>query len=203
MKNHANRRRRLLAGFSLLELLVTVSVAGTLASIAVPSFGRLVQDTRRATVVNELSATLLQARSQANASSRSIAVCGLEDSNGDGRLDPGERRCRGADWSRGWFAAPWTDTNRDGRVDPAELSEPLRVFINDAPGVAVRASGFANAAQPSGTVVLRPLDRYSSNGTLVVCDRRGAESARALVLAGNGRARLASRASDGRALPCP
>lgn len=191
------------AGFSLVELLVTVSVAGTLASLALPSFGELIQDSRRTAVVNELLATLIQARSQAARSGQNIVVCAFEDADRNGRLDPRERRCTGSDWSHGWFAAHWTDNNRDGRVDADELDEPLRTFVNDQPGVAARAPGFANAPAPSGIAVLRPFDRFSSNGTITVCDRRGARAARALIVSGNGRARIASQAADGRALACP
>lgn len=195
--------RRPHVGFSLIELLVTVSVAGTLASLALPSFAELIQNGRRTAVANELVATMLQARSQAASSGRSIVVCAFDDADGNGRLDPGERRCTGVDWSRGWFAARWTDRDQDGRVDPDELDEPLRVFVNDQPGIVVRAPGFANAPSPAGVAVLRPSDRFSSNGTITVCDRRGADFARALIVSGNGRARLSSRAADGRGLSCP
>lgn len=195
MKNHAALRRRASGGFSLMELLVTVSVAGTLASVAVPSFSRLVQDNRRTAVVNELMAAALLARAESARLGRSVVVCGF-----DGR----EHRCSGADWSRGWFATQWTDRNQDGRVDPDELAEPpLRIFVNDQPLVSVRAGGFGNAPSPSGIAVLRPFDRFSSNGTVTVCDRRGPEAARALILSGNGRARIAGRAADGGELACP
>lgn len=190
------------AGFSLLELLVTVSVAGTLATIAVPSLGRLVQDSRRTAVANELLATMLLARSQSAAQGRTVVVCGFDDRNRDGRLSDAELRCAGSDWSAGWFVAVWDDADHDGRVDTGELSAPLRVSANGEAGISVRVNGLANAPLPAGTAALRPFDRNSSNGTITVCDRRGADEARALILSPNGRARLASRTAAGGPLTC-
>lgn len=52
-------------GFTLLELLVTLVVAGILLSIGVPSFGNFIQGQRVKTAASELSYALLFARSEA------------------------------------------------------------------------------------------------------------------------------------------
>jgi type IV fimbrial biogenesis protein FimT len=199
MKNHAHGSRPSAGGMSLLDLLVSVSVAGILAAAALPAFGSLLQDGRRTTVANELMTTVLRAHSEALLG-RSIVVCGLADANGNGRLDDTELRCSGADWSQGFFAARWSDADGDGRVGQGELDDVLRVYFNREPGVRIHAGRFGNA--PAGTAVLRGLDRFSSNGTITICDRRGAASARALILSVTGRARLSSRAADGHELDC-
>ena len=190
-------------GASLLELLVTASVAGTLATLAVPSFGRLVQDQRRTTIVNELLASTMLARAEAARRGRSVVICGIDDANGNRQFDMGELRCGGRDWSAGWLVAAWDDLDEDGRVDAPELAPPLQTYVPEAPGVTVRAAGFGNAPGPAGTAALRPSDRLSSNGTVTVCDRRGSSEARALVLSGNGRARITDTGADGQPLACP
>lgn len=203
MKSHAPRRLRagrFVSGFSLLELMVTVSVAGTLASVAIPTFSHLLQDSRRTAVVNELVSTMLAARSRAAVSGRSIVVCGVRDANADGRPEPG---CAGHDWSGGWQAAAWSDANGDGRVQDGELDPPLRLYVNEQRGVRIEAPGFANAALPSGVAVLRPLDRFSSQGSLRICDARGSAAARALVISGSGRTRVTQASANGSPIPCP
>ena len=51
--------------------------------------------------------------------------------------------------------------------------------------------------------VFRPFRGRSTNGTLVVCDRRGSIAARAVIVNNIGRPRLSAAASNGDPLACP
>jgi type IV fimbrial biogenesis protein FimT len=185
--------RRRAGGFSVLDLLVTVSVAGTLVAVGVPSFTRLLQDSRRTAVVNELQSTMMTARSDAMRLNRPIVVCGFA----------GAASSCGRDWSGGWQAAAWNDADANGRVAPGELDPAtLRIFVNRHPSVAVSTRRFASAPGPLGVAVLRPPGQFSSPGTLTVCDARGARAARGVVLSATGRSRVTSRGADGRPLTC-
>jgi type IV fimbrial biogenesis protein FimT len=59
-----NARRRV-SGFTMIELIVTMSVAAILAAIAVPSFVAMAQSQRRIAEVNDLVLALNYARSEA------------------------------------------------------------------------------------------------------------------------------------------
>ena len=204
MNNKRSAARK--GGYSVVELMVTLSVAATLATLTVPALGTLVQDQRRTTVVNELMATLMFARTEAAKRGRPVVVCGLRDANGNGLLDPGERRCSGHDWSDGWMAAAWNDADGDGTIDDSELGEaPLRLYANDFEPVSVIAGNFTVTppVAPAGTAVLKPFALRCGNGTITVCDRRGPGAARAVIVSSNGRSRITGRNSAGGPLTCP
>lgn len=201
-------RRETLArpgGYTLLELLAVLAIAGILMSTAVPALGSFAADQRRSAVVNDLLATLLLARSEGAKRGRNLVVCGIADRNRDGTLDASEQLCTGHDWSEGWLLGAWDDRNGDSIVGPGEL-RPLRVFQTRAQGnLSVWAGNFTSAppVYPAGTVVLKGLGHHSSNGTITVCDRRGRTQPRAVIVSAIGRARSSATRADGQPLVCP
>ena len=197
---------RLAGGYTLVELITTLCIAGIVASVAMPSLGTLAMNERRTAVVNDLLLTLLVARSETlKRGGRPLVVCGIGDRDGDGTLDPAERRCAGHDWSDGWMLGTWNDANGNATVDTAEFV-PLRVFQTAASGqLTVTAGNFTASppVAPAGTMLIKAFGRRTSNGTITVCDRRGSGAARAVIVSSLGRARVSSRRADGSALRCP
>ena len=192
-------------GYTLVELLVTAAITGVLAATAIPSLDSVIKDNRRATVVNELLASVILARSEAIKRGGTVIVCGIDDANRDGLLDDGERGCRGRDWSGGWITAAWADANADGAVAAGELTV-LREYVSTHRGRLSVTSNYLTATppiSPAGTAALKPFSRNSSNGTITVCDARGAEQARAVIIAPTGRARASRIRAGGEPLACP
>lgn len=62
---HLLKTRTLKAGFTLIELVMTIAIAGILVSIAIPSFTSVITSTRMTSVTNELVTALNLARSEA------------------------------------------------------------------------------------------------------------------------------------------
>ncbi len=193
-------------GYTLVELTATLCIAGVLASVAMPSLTTLVLDGRRTAVVNDLLATLLLARSEAlKRGGRPLVVCGADDRDGNGMLDPSERRCAGHDWTDGWMLGTWNDADGNATVDAGEF-EPLRVFQPDASGrLTVTAGNFTASppVAPAGTMLIKAFGRRTSNGTITVCDPRGPGAARGVIVSSLGRARVSSARADGTPLRCP
>jgi type IV fimbrial biogenesis protein FimT len=192
-------------GYSLLELMTTVTIAGVLASVAIPSLSTLVLDQRRTAVVNDLLATLLLARSETAKRGKSLVVCGVKDLDRNGSLESVEQSCSGHDWTQGWMFGTWNDADGNAAVGPGELT-PLRVFqTGDAGRLTVTAGNFTASppVAPAGTVLIKQFGRRTSNGTITVCDRRGAPAARAVIVSPLGRARVSSKKADGTPLNCP
>lgn len=88
-------------GFTLIELMVTLTVFVILASIAYPSFRSMIRSNRLATANNEVIALTNLARSEAIRNNRGGGLCGSTD----GQACDGE-------WSKGLLA--WSDLDADG-----------------------------------------------------------------------------------------
>lgn len=101
-------------GFTLLELMFTLAVAGVLLVIAVPSFNAFMQNSRMATQTNDFVADLNIARSEA--ARRALPVVVVAKAGGGGANE----------WGPGWTI--FVDADRDGVLDAGELfrdGEPL------------------------------------------------------------------------------
>ncbi|WP_286071525.1 GspH/FimT family pseudopilin [Stenotrophomonas sp. 57] len=112
------RRER---GFTLIELMVTLTVFVILASIAYPSFRSMMRSNRVATTSNELMALTNLARSEGIRNNRGGGVCGSADGTA----------CDGS-WSKGVLA--WSDLDGDGQLGG---SDPVLRFSQGNPQLSV------------------------------------------------------------------
>ncbi len=96
------------AGFTLLELMVTVAVLAILAAIALPNFQGVLRANRVATASNDLLAALSLARSEAIKNTHGAGVC----------ASTAGTACDGATWAEGWLV--WADTNGNQLFDGSE-----------------------------------------------------------------------------------
>lgn len=193
-------------GYTLVELMTALCIVGVVMSYALPSMDSLVLNERRTAVINDLLVTLMVARSEtAKRHSRPLVVCGVDDRNRNGNLDPAELRCAGRDWTDGWMIATWNDADGNAAVGPDEF-EALRVFQTGAAGRFTVTTGNFTASPPvapAGTMLIKAFGRRTSNGTITFCDRRGPAGARAVIVSPLGRARVSSTRADGTPLRCP
>ncbi|MEH6457278.1 MAG: GspH/FimT family pseudopilin [Cocleimonas sp.] len=100
MNNHKNN-----SGFTLIEIMVTVAIVGIFASVALPSFSRLIESNRINTATNELVANLLLTRSEALKRRNAVTLC--PSSN--------QTSCNTTDYSAGWVV--FLDCDADGVID--------------------------------------------------------------------------------------
>ena len=174
-------------GFTLIELMVSLTVAGILLGIAVPAFRSFLQNDRDTGQVNSLVQSLSYARSEAvkRASPNGIAVC--QSANG--------AACDAGPWTEGWIVT---------YIDPV-------VPANTVVLQAVPALNGTNTVTP---VVGPPTGiTFNSNGmapaapfTLRVCDQRGAAFARQVEVNLTGRIAASQNPGfsvAGAALACP
>ena len=80
-------------GFTLVELLITVSILAILLAIAAPSFRDLIQSNRTQTIANDLTTALQFARSEAVKRNVKVDICRRN-----------QNACADAtDWGNGWL----------------------------------------------------------------------------------------------------
>jgi type IV fimbrial biogenesis protein FimT len=93
-------------GYTAIELLFTIAIAGLVTALAVPNFRDFVQNNRAAEEANALVGALTVARSEAVTRGVPVTVCSSADN----------ATCSGAnDWTTGWIV--FTDLDTVGTVD--------------------------------------------------------------------------------------
>ena len=105
------------SGFTLIEILVVVSVLGILAALALPSFQPLIERWRVKTTVEELQSSLYFARSRAITNAGNIVL--VKNDVAGSCVSTGND-----DWTCGWRI--YLDQNRDGNqaaCTPADTTE--------------------------------------------------------------------------------
>ena len=158
-------RKRTINGFTLLELMVTLMVAGTILAMAAPSFREFVLNSRMTGSANDLLTSLNLARSEAIKRQRPVALCPS--------LDPqaSPPTCRGAAvWSDNASQAGlvlWEDTNGDGT--PAAGEAVIAPQDRLGSSLTVRSNFNAVVYQPNGfaDVPGNPAVRV-----VLICDER-------------------------------
>jgi len=112
-------------GFSLIELMVTMSMAAIVLSIGVPSFRSVIMDNRLVTQANEFVTSVNLARSAAVRYQRNAMVCTSAN------YDAAVPSCTAStDWSNGWIV--WVDKNRNAATDANEVLAvfaPLKIWF--------------------------------------------------------------------------
>lgn len=136
-----------MVGFTLVELMVTLSVMAILLAIAAPSFRDTMNSNRAATQANELIAALNLARSEAVKRGTSVTVCQCADPNAATPI------CStSAGWQNGWLV--FSDGSTLGSVDTGDTR--LRVAQPASGGFTLTAdSNYSNYVtyQPNGSSV--------------------------------------------------
>jgi len=173
-------------GFTLHELLTTLTVVAAMAALATPPLQQLIAKNRQSTAMNTFIAAFYTARSEAMKRGVRAVLC--PSRNG--------RDCEGSGadetiWSEGFLV--FVDRNANHERDHDE--EIVRVF-DRVNGVRIRSSQYREyvSYQPNGLA-------RGTNATFQFCSERVAIPVRSLVMSNTGRVRVAPPPSA--ASTCP
>ena len=152
-------------GFTLIELMVTLSVAAILLTVAVPNFQIFVMNNRMATQANDLITALNLARSEAVKRAANVTVCASSNTTS----------CTGT-WAQGWIV-------RDAAGTPIRVQQALGGASTLSGGTDVastitftstgRTTIPTTATPASTTLTLCPPSPASVQGRIIQIERTG------------------------------
>jgi type IV fimbrial biogenesis protein FimT len=146
------------AGFTLIELMVALTIVGILTSIAVPAFARLMAANRLTTQATDLVSAMNLARSEALRRAQPVT---LRAENSD-------------NYAVGWKIFPDLDANGDA-ASPATAKDGTALRVTSA----LRGSNTIKRVTRSGSPFVYTADTTSASRVYVIFDSRGAITATA------------------------
>lgn len=170
-------------GFTLIELMVTLSVIAILSLVAVPSFTNAVVNSRLTNYTNNFLSAVQLARSEATKRNANVQIC---------------RRTRAADatpgcassgtWQAGWFV--WADTNGDGNLQAGEILREQEPLASDYTFCTI-ASGACSGTAAAYSLQFKPTGVDTTAADFIVC-RAAGKSKRKITLLGTARTSVTS-----------
>ncbi|MCD5972293.1 GspH/FimT family pseudopilin [Pseudomonas quasicaspiana] len=153
------------AGFTIIELAVTMLVIGIVVTLTAPAFSEFLMSQRRIDAAQQLASGIRTARTEAILRSQPVVIRAIDK-----------------DWGKGWQIV----VDPKGSEDDLVLTERTRsgkvpIFGNRH---LVRQIRFNPLGVPAGNGALA--------GTLFICDTKEAVSHHAVVMAWTGRVRIES-----------
>lgn len=203
------RRMSQQAGFSLVELVITLVIAGVLVAFAAPNMGIFLRNSARTTILNEMVAGIQFARSEAVKNNQRVMLCPVDvddqANNGASPFNsaaPGGSCLTTGDYSTGWVVFLDDGTTAEALDDDDRV---LRIFQapNIGTGTFVGEDGGGNQVDTVAFLGTGLADDLETNSRFKYCDDRDPpiSSARAVLLNASGQPRVVENSEF--ALTCP
>jgi type IV fimbrial biogenesis protein FimT len=175
------------AGFTLIELIITIAIVAIMAAWAIPSFQTFIRDQRLITQSNDVISDVNLARSEAIRRGANITVCPTVDPSAAAPV------CAAAnDWTTGRFIF---------LVTTGEVLKVREAVSGSSAGNTLTADANSITFEPNGQ-----MPRGTPEIEFKACDQRGGAYARSISTTRTGRSRVAKPGYDKTelvALTCP
>lgn len=174
-------------GFTLIEMMVAIGLTAMLLSMAVPALNLFVSNARQTGAINDFVSTMHIARSAAITTNSRVTVCA--SSNGTS--------CQAVAWDQGWIV--FSDLDSDQTLD---AGEDVIAQSDGIEGLSILSGEFSQFVmyRPNGRVMNASIT--GNSGQFTVCDNRGSDRAKVLIVDLSGRPRLSEYLADGSTPGC-
>ena len=175
-------------GFTLLELMVVLAIAGVLMAVAIPAMGDFIQNGRITGAANDVMAAMHFTRSEAIKRRQPVTLCTSTNAMQANNTANPNATCADSPDLTGWIV--FEDLNQDGQRDPA--GEFL--LLSHAP-MDARITARTSADEFEITYLMNGFALDPNQASIALCDQRGnvpsvgqLSAARAIRVAVTGRA---------------
>ncbi|MCP4769726.1 MAG: prepilin-type N-terminal cleavage/methylation domain-containing protein [Gammaproteobacteria bacterium] len=157
------------AGFTLTELLITVTILSLVMAIGVPSMREFIKNDRLVTQINTLVGHLAYARSEAVLRHQPVVICASSN----------QSSCSTNNWASGWIIFVDTDNNSDFSAGEDMLRQVEEL------------SGSNTLTSSVGSIAIYDKRGFAPNsvGSFTLCDDRGDAHKKAITISVTGRVR--------------
>ena len=150
-------------GFTLYELMITVSIVGVVLAFSVPNLQAFTQNSRMTSTANDLHAAFHLARSESSRAKTNITICASANSMA------ADANCGGT-WDQGYIV--FVDENGD--LLKSQDESVLRAHPRIAEGISLAVANDATYFSYSSTGLGRPnVGDKPAVSQVVMCDERG------------------------------
>ena len=175
------------SGVTLIELMIAVALTGLLLSMAVPAMGIFVSNSRQTSAINDFVSSMHVARSTAITTNARVTLC----------ASAGGNDCEAVAWNEGWIVFRDQDSDQSVDVDEVVLSSSEGIE-----GLNIQSGEFGQFMmyRPTGRVMNASIN--GNSGQFTVCDDRGADHAKVMIIELSGRPRISETLADGSSPSC-
>ena len=175
------------SGFTLIELMLAIALVAILLATAVPALDDFTNNSRQTGAINDFVSAMHLARNTAITTNSRVTMC----------PSAGGANCEITGWSSGFIV--FRDANSSGSVDAGET---IVTASGGADGLTIQSGEFPQFLmyRPNGRAMTVAVT--GNSGEFSVCDNRGADKAKVILVELSGRPRLSKYRADGSAPNC-
>jgi len=175
------------SGFTLIELMIAIGLSALLLSMAIPALDHFTTNAKQTAAINDFVSSMHVARSTAVTTNFRVTVC----------ASSGGANCEAVSWDQGWIV--FGDRDSDQFVDGDEVIAAASAGVE---GVSIQSGEFGQFMmyRPNGRVMNASIN--GNSGQFTVCDDRGTEYVKVVIIDLSGRPRLSKYLADGTPPSC-
>jgi type IV fimbrial biogenesis protein FimT len=174
-------------GFTLVELMIAIALVAILLATAVPALQDFTNDARQTGAINDFVSAIHLARNTAITTNSRVTMCASASG----------ANCELTAWENGWIV--FGDLNASGDLDVGETVISAAAAVE---GLSIQSGEFPAALmfRPNGRAMTNALT--GNSGEFAVCDFRGVQHAKVILVEISGRPRMSETRANGTAPNC-